>query len=693
MGVDDMTQKKTKTKKVSEFLGMSMDGLLDKKKEVKELLASLEDDYRNAVISEKSYKHTKDVNLKKLEDIKQQLKDFGITDDDGDKEGDTKNKDTSSDKKETSVQPDTNVPTVAVAEDTSTSTESISPTTSDSTEPTPQIATESNDENKTDGDSSLKEHKHSSFMGKLKEHLIPSSTVSSSKGTTTQTNNEGSNNSGGVSTQNVELLMQKFSEKFNVDLERIKANIDSIKETKTSTDERLQNMTEGLSELRTTVFQREAGLKDQEMKFTRVKELVDDIEPEKINKDFMKRDKFMSEMEVRIEKLEIKMEDVIKTVRHTEELLKSIGGLENMAKVNHVVSKKMEHIDERGKAIEHISSKIEKMFVDMNKNLEDFEVYEARQTNMGEILDDTLKNVDQMGVKFNSYIDKKEIVKVREDIDTLSEKIDMLRGIVKKAVPFAEAEIPKELQVLEDKKEDIEGLLSTLEVEHNKKQISDKEYKVIMSKNIEALDKIKAEIGKIMKTIIPKTESMDDKVSASNVKSSTDTSDNSDTITPTNSEGNVKNDTDVDDEDVVAEKDKPEVEADNKDNVDDKDGVDTSDETDKKTENTEKQSNTADDEKDKSIDVAQDNVDDTVKSDSGPKVALEEGVTNKVIDTGTSDVISNTKTDIATNTTDTNTTDNTTDNTDMLFEELEDSFAQGIISKETYEKTKKLLTG
>ncbi|MCK5593981.1 MAG: hypothetical protein KAI18_01930 [Candidatus Aenigmarchaeota archaeon] len=681
-----MTKKKGKAKE-SEFMGMSLDGLQDKKKEIKEFLASLENDYRNATISEKSYKHTKEVNLKKMEDLKKQLADFGITDSDDDATptpaGDDKAK---------PVSPESTVPASPVGEGGAVDGDAVGGNTVEnnavdnvpvdnaavnnvppSPEPSPQNSQGA--ESSDDSDDIInKDTKGLSLADKLKQYVALSNAVTAkntkkpdnvssgqpvqSAGATPQASQTAAT-SAPAPAQNVELLMQKFSEKINVDLERIKANLDSFKEVRASTDERLQTVTEGLTELRTTVFQREAGLKEQEMRFTRVKELVDDIEPDKINKEFMKRDKFTSEMEIRIEKLEVKIEDVLKTIKHTDGLLKSLGDLENVANIDHKIAKKMEHVSETEKSMVHLSSKIEKMFMTLNEKLENFEVYEARQDNMNEIMDDTLKNVDQLGVKFESYIDKKDMSKVKTDMDSLSEKIEMMMGILKKAVPFAEAEIPKELQELEEQREDIESLLSTVEHEHKKKQISDKDYMKIKKKNDAALDKIKVEINKIMKKMSKKelsgkssssiqTKDAKEKVEDA-VAGKVDDAETSETAEVNESADKGVTDpekTKVEDVDAGGSKD---------------DSVEKESETETKTE-TETETKTETE---------------TVKETDKSKPEPIQEVVNSVVSADTVKENQSDKIDV----------------NDPLIIELEESLAQGLISQDTYEKTKKLIIG
>ncbi len=781
-----MTRKIDKAK-TSEFQGMSLDGLMDKKKEVKEFLASLENDYRNAAITEASYKHTKTINLKKLEDIKKQLTDFGITDDDSDTDPNAdadKKPATGSDgtagAPPAATPPPASTPPAAGAPPASTPPASGAPPASTppatdappastppatdappastppasgappaSTPPvtnTPPPASPDNNAPKTSDDipddPSQSTPKKISFMGKLKQHLTSSNPPAQQTPPAPAPPQASTPPAPATPpAQSVELTMQKFSEKFNVDIERIKATIDALKEARTSNDERMQTISEGLTELRTTVMQREAGIKEQELKFTSVKELVDDIEPEKINKQFMKRDQFASEMEVRIEKLEVKMEDVIRTTGSINDLLKSIGGLENVANIDHEVAKKMEHMTKTEKSMDNLSSKLEKMFIAMNKNLEDFEVYEARQDNMNEVLNDMVKNVDKLGIKFDNYIDKKDMTKIEGTIDTLAEKLELMMKIVKKAVPFAEAEIPKELQVLENKKEDIRSLLSALESEHHKKQISDKEYVTIKKKNEESLEKINEDVGKIMRNLIGKKE---DSTASGPAAVSDKDSDKTKTTKDTDKEKNVDSNAKVTDKDT----DKEAAEGKDKDSDTKSEKSDSTD----KADNSDKTGNDDAAVKKEEIDNPEDKATDTVdkktqdnpppptpekpeisktpvdtpdasgakpvkpktepvtEPKTEPKTELKtEPVTEPKTEPKTEPVTDEVKEEIKKDSdavpdseTTTPANDKVTEKTEekketedhsLLLEELDESLKQGLISKETYDKTKKLIAG
>ena len=148
----------------------------------------------------------------------------------------------------------------------------------------------------------------------------------------------------------------KLRSKKSIELEKIKATIDAIKETKRSTDEMIQRMTEGMGELRSMVFQREGLFKDMESKIKRLEDDVSDLKPERIAKEFGKRDKNLQQNQMRLEKLENRTSNVLKILSDIRNLLKSIGGLENIAKVSRSITDKSVKIDEiakRPKSLKH----------------------------------------------------------------------------------------------------------------------------------------------------------------------------------------------------------------------------------------------------------------------------------------------------------------------------------------------------
>ena len=346
-----------------DFNEMSLDELIERNKQIKELLAHLEDEYRSAAITENSYKQAKGTNTKKLEQIRKKLEEFGVKDDDA--------------PPSSAPKADAKPPQSAVSSGLNAAANQAPVPTS----PAPAAPAQASGGSTPSSAPAQK----SSIFSQLKSTIMSDKGVAPVQASAQAQNSNSSANS-------FEPEIHRVEEKFSVELERIKTTLDAIKETKGATDERLQRMTENIAELRSMIFSRETVLKGYDIKIEKLGETMADIEPQKISKEFNKRDKVAAEAEARIEKLERKSEDMMKTINETNALLKSIGGLQNVADVDHEMMKKLAHMQEMTASVERFSEKTEKMFVEVNKKLEEFTVYKMRQENLEEIAKDLVKN-------------------------------------------------------------------------------------------------------------------------------------------------------------------------------------------------------------------------------------------------------------------------------------------------------------
>ena len=96
--------------------------------------------------------------------------------------------------------------------------------------------------------------------------------------------------------------------------EKINATINAVKESEKATDEKVQRITESLGEIRALIFGKESKTKDQQFRLEKLEEEVAGINPRKIEKEFGKRDRILTDIGMRTEKIESKMEALVKNV-------------------------------------------------------------------------------------------------------------------------------------------------------------------------------------------------------------------------------------------------------------------------------------------------------------------------------------------------------------------------------------------
>ncbi|MBI4175767.1 MAG: hypothetical protein HY518_01050 [Candidatus Aenigmarchaeota archaeon] len=292
------------------------------------------------------------------------------------------------------------------------------------------------------------------------------------------------------------LQKELMESRLKIETERLKALIDALKEGRQATDERIQRITENIGEIRSLVFQREGAASQQEMKLKKMEELVNEIKPQEIAKEFSKRDKTLAQDDVRLEKIEKKLDEVSRTAAGTQALIKSIGGLENVASINTEMARKTQMVSDTAKRIDRLSDKIEKIFIDLNKNLEEFLLYKTKQDTMDELVKDMLKSVDSLTIKLEGYVQKEDLNLMKTDIAGLSGKLEEVGKLIDMIIPVVRLKLPDTIQSLKKDRDDIETLLASLEKAYKGKSLSRKEYLKARETNLQKLADIEEHLKK-----------------------------------------------------------------------------------------------------------------------------------------------------------------------------------------------------
>lgn len=415
-----------------EELDLSVDELLGQKQEVENLLSSLEDEYRKANISEKTYNETKEKNKKRLEEIKKNLESFGISP--GPEEPEKKPEEKPKE-----------------------------PPKSEATKP------------------EAKAEQSKAAKPIVEEPVKPAMKMDFSEEI--------------ARTKELEKNMQEG----RMEMEKMKVLIDTMKESRGTVDERIQRITETIGELRSMVFQREATIKEMEVKVDKLTEEISDLNPQQVGKEFIKRDKSIAEHEMKLEKFGLRSDGMAKTLADIKSLLESIGGLENIAGVNKDVADKMVKITQTAKHIERLTERVEKMFLELNKNMEEFIVYKAKQETSEEIVKELMKTVDDLGIRLEGYLMKGDINPIKEEIINLGKQMDEIKKSMETIIPMAKEKLPEPIQNFQKERETIVTLLVSLDDSFKKGKIKKESYSKAKDENQKKLQEIEDKLAKELK--------------------------------------------------------------------------------------------------------------------------------------------------------------------------------------------------
>ncbi|MCK5234193.1 MAG: hypothetical protein KAJ91_05225, partial [Candidatus Aenigmarchaeota archaeon] len=295
-------------------------------------------------------------------------------------------------------------------------------------------------------------------------------------------------------------FFERINAKLNGEVEKLKVLIDALKEGGTASEERMQRLTESIGEIRSMMFNTDNSVKSGESKIELLEENMEELDPRKIEKEFSKRDQSIGVFDLRVEKLERKMQDTTKGVHELQDILTSVGGLHNIADIDHEVTKRLEAVRESSKEIKRMTEHTEKMFLELNKRMDEFFVYRAKQEALDEIVRDVIKSIDTVNTRLENTVNKSYVKDLRDSFKGTEEKISKINSTMSSALPLADLMLPKEIQEMSSERESIKLLLVSLDEETRNKKISNEEYehaKEANQKKLEELeDKIRQRIQK-----------------------------------------------------------------------------------------------------------------------------------------------------------------------------------------------------
>ncbi len=292
-------------------------------------------------------------------------------------------------------------------------------------------------------------------------------------------------------------VLSKKVTTIGVEIEKLKTMLETVRETGHVTEETIQTLSETIGELRSLIFQTDASLKETMIKMEKIEDDIAEVRPKEIEKKFRAYDAEDEKEDLEIEKLQKKSERAGEKINKIYEMLKSIDGIENLVNVNKKIQEKLKDVDEAVKYIGRIGAKTEKQFMDLSRGLEDLILFKAKQEDLDENLKDIIKAIDSLNVKFESYVNKKDLGVFREDIFLIKKQLEN----IDKVLPLVEVKIPENIIDLRKEREDILLLLDSLQEQYNNKKITKNEYKSFKEGNEKRLEEIEKELKKEWKNV------------------------------------------------------------------------------------------------------------------------------------------------------------------------------------------------
>jgi DNA repair exonuclease SbcCD ATPase subunit len=313
--------------------------------------------------------------------------------------------------------------------------------------------------------------------------------------------NEEKENKEEVEEKKISFLGEIRIKQLVMDLEKVKAEIEGLREIKFSSDERIKELAESTGELRSILFQKDSLTKELETKIKILEDSISDVDPKKISKQLQRQEEVVAEAEAKAEKVEGMYKDISKKFEESQRILESIKSVENLkekvSQIENLVSKAIETKVE----VDRYAGKTEKFYNEIEDRIRELPKLKSETEKLNDSTKEIAKAIDEINIKMPNFVKREEVDSVKSGIDDLvmSNKDDVEKRlkIIEDSLNISGENLDSRVEQMEKKKENIANLISNIEEQYKKGTIKKETFEEVKSKNEALINKINDDIKNI----------------------------------------------------------------------------------------------------------------------------------------------------------------------------------------------------
>jgi hypothetical protein len=229
-------------------------------------------------------------------------------------------------------------------------------------------------------------------------------------------------------TQKKEDTVSTGNAKLDIEMVKIKAQLDSFGEIRKANSERFSRIGEQMGELRGMVMDTNKTISKIEVSATKAIDLVESVQPEKLMIELRKMDGKIESLRANIESNETMMKDLMEELKKMRTQMNFYKGIEQVAKLNEEVKAEILEIKKVEATIERHADKGETIFLDMEKKFAEYEKFQAKVTDLDGTFHSIQNDFDKIKLGISTKADKKEIITL---VDKFSEFEKHTSGVLK----------------------------------------------------------------------------------------------------------------------------------------------------------------------------------------------------------------------------------------------------------------------
>jgi len=196
--------------------------------------------------------------------------------------------------------------------------------------------------------------------------------------------------------------------KVDIELTRIKAQLESLNEVRKANSERFSRMSEQMGELRGMIMDTNKTMSKIEVSATKAIDLVESVQPEKLMIEIRKQEGKAEALKANIESNEAMMRDLMEELKKMRQQMSFYKGIEQVIKLNDEVKGEILEIKKVEATIERHADKSESIFLDLEKKYAEFDKFQRTVDDIEKTFHAMQGDFDNIKLQLTSKAEKKE---------------------------------------------------------------------------------------------------------------------------------------------------------------------------------------------------------------------------------------------------------------------------------------------
>jgi chromosome segregation ATPase len=194
----------------------------------------------------------------------------------------------------------------------------------------------------------------------------------------------------------------------DIELTRIKAQLESLNEIRKANSERFSRVSEQMGELRGMIMDTNKTMSKIEVSATKAIDLVESVQPEKLMIEIRKQEGKAEALKANIESNEAMMRDLMEELKKIRQQMNFYKGIEQVVKLNEEVKGEILEIKKVEATIERHADKSESIFLDLEKKYAEFDKFQRTVDEVEKTFHAMQGDFDNMKLQLSNKAEKKE---------------------------------------------------------------------------------------------------------------------------------------------------------------------------------------------------------------------------------------------------------------------------------------------